>query len=73
MYQEIFKTFENVKNLAGKAWEHATAIDLLSNSNIKDCSIHCFHYQQIFECFFKHILEFLVFSGSYSPESIPLS
>jgi len=57
MYQEFFKAFENVENLGGKAWEHAFAIDLLNNTHIKDCSIHCFHYQQMFECFFKHILE----------------
>ena len=39
MYQELFKAFENVKNLGGKAWEHAVAIDLLNSSNIQDCSI----------------------------------
>ncbi|MDM8564742.1 hypothetical protein QUF74_03730 [Candidatus Halobeggiatoa sp. HSG11] len=66
MYQEIFKAFENVKSLGGKAWEHATAIDLLSSSNIQDCSIHCFHYQQMFECFFKHILETKSQFGAYS-------
>ena len=57
MYQDRFKLFENVENLAGKAWEHAVAIDVLNNTNIKDCSIHCFHYQQMFELFFKHLLE----------------
>lgn len=57
MYQELFRDFENTKNLAGKSWEHAVAIDLLNSSNIQDCSIHCFHYQQMLECFFKHILE----------------
>jgi predicted lactoylglutathione lyase len=56
MYQEIFNAFENVKNLGGKTWEHAMAIDFFQSSPIQDCSIHCFHYQQIFECFFKHIL-----------------
>lgn len=66
MYQELFKTFENVKHLGGKAWEHAVAIDLLNNSNIKDCSIHCFHYQQLFEYFFKHILETKSQFGAYS-------
>jgi len=66
MYQEFFKAFENVENLGGKAWEHALAIDLLNNSNIKDCSIHCFHYQQMFECFFKHILETKSKFGAYS-------
>jgi len=35
MYQELFQDFENTKNLAGKAWEHAIAIDLLNNSNIQ--------------------------------------
>ena len=28
----MFLQFENVENLGGKAWEHATAIDLISNS-----------------------------------------
>ncbi|MCK5917539.1 MAG: hypothetical protein KAG34_03900 [Cocleimonas sp.] len=27
MYQEKFKAFENIKTLAGKAWEHAVAIE----------------------------------------------
>ena len=66
MYQELFKAFENIENLGGKAWEHAVAIDLLTHSNIKDCSIHCFHYQQMFECFFKHILEMKSQFGAYS-------
>ena len=66
IYQELFKDFENTKNLSGKAWEHAVAIDLLNSSNIEDCSIHCFHYQQMFECFFKHMLETKSQFGSYS-------
>jgi hypothetical protein len=44
MYQEKFKQFENIENLAGKSWEHAVAIDVLNKTTIKDCSIHCFHY-----------------------------
>ncbi|MEN8221413.1 MAG: hypothetical protein ABFS56_34760 [Pseudomonadota bacterium] len=66
MYQELFKAFENVNNLGGKAWEHAVALDLLNSSNIQDCSIHCFHYQQMFECFFKYILETKSQFGAYS-------
>jgi len=66
MYQDKFKQFENVENLAGKAWEHAVAIDVLNNTNIKDCSIHCFHYQQMLELFFKHLLEVKTQFGSYS-------
>jgi len=66
MYQHKFKQFENVENLAGKAWEHAVAIDVLNNTNIKDCSIHCFHYQQMLELFFKHLLEVKTQFGSYS-------
>lgn len=66
MYQAFFKNFENVKNLGGKAWEHATALDLLNNSTIQDCSIHCFHYQQMFECFFKYLLETRSQFGAYS-------
>jgi hypothetical protein len=66
MYQEIFNAFENVKNLGGKTWEHAMAIDFFQSSPIQDCSIHCFHYQQMFECFFKHILETKSQFGAYS-------
>lgn len=66
MYQELFKAFENVKNLGGKAWEHAVAIDFFHSSCIQDCSIHCFHYQQMFECFFQHILETKSQFGAYS-------
>ncbi len=66
MYQERFKQFENVENLAGKAWEHAVALDVLNNTSIKDCSIHCFHYQQMLELFFKHLLETKTQFGSYS-------
>lgn len=65
-YSELFKLFENHKNLAGKAWEHAMALDLLNNSSIEDCSIHCFHYQQMFECLFKHTLATHSQFGSYS-------
>lgn len=66
MYQKLFASFENVKNLAGKAWEHAVALDFLNSTSIQDCSIHCFHYQQMLECFFKHILETKSQFGAYS-------
>lgn len=66
MYQEKFNCFENVENLAGKAWEHAVTIDVLNTTLIKDCSIHCFHYQQMLELFFKHLLETKSEFGSYS-------
>lgn len=66
MYQEKFKKFENIENLAGKAWEHAVAIDVLNTTNIKDCSIHCFHYQQMLELLFKYLLEIKSEFGSYS-------
>jgi len=66
MYTELLNVFKNVKNLGGKAWEHAVALDLLNTTEIEDCSIHCFHYQQMFECFFKHILETKSKFGSYS-------
>jgi hypothetical protein len=65
MYQDKFKAFENIKTLAGKAWEHAVAIDVLNDTNIEDCSIHCFHYQQMLELLFKHILETKSEFGSY--------
>ena len=66
MYQEKLDQFKNIQNLAGKAWEHAMAIDLLSETDIKDCSIECFHYQQMMELFFKHLLETKSKFGSYS-------
>lgn len=57
MYAEQFNLFENVENLGGKAWQHAVNIDFIEQQPIiKDCSIHCFHYQQMFEMLFKHIL-----------------
>ena len=66
MYQELFNTFENAKNLGGKAWEHAVNLDFLDGTIIQDCSIHCFHYQQMLECFLKHVLETKSQFGVYS-------
>jgi len=66
MYKSKFEKFENVENLAGKAWQHSVAIDALNQTNIKECSIHCFHYQQMFELFFKHLLETKSRFGAYS-------
>lgn len=58
MYAEQLKQFENVRNLGGKAWQHAVSIDFIEQQPIiEDCSIHCFHYQQMFEMLFKYILE----------------
>ena len=57
MYAEKLKQFHNVENLGGKAWEHAVMIDLVEKSDIKDCAMHCFHYQQMFELLLKHLLE----------------
>jgi hypothetical protein len=57
MYAEKLKQFENVENLGGKAWEHAVMIDCAEKTSIKDCSMHCFHYQQMFELLFKYLLE----------------
>jgi len=58
MYAKYLAMFENVENLGGKAWQHAVSIDFLEQQPIiKDCSIHCFHYQQMFEMLCKHILE----------------
>ena len=57
MYAEKLKHFENVENLGGKAWEHAVAIDLLATVKLKDCSMHCVHYQQMLEMLLKHLLE----------------
>jgi len=66
MYQALFQPFENVENLGGKAWQHSVNIDFIEQSNIKDCSIHCFHYQQMFEMLFKHLLETKSEFGSFS-------
>lgn len=65
MYAEKLKQFENVENLGGKAWEHAVIVDLTEKSGIKDCSMHCFHYQQMFELLFKHLLETKTEFGAY--------
>jgi len=66
MYKDKFKKFENIENLAGKAWEHAVAIDVLKNTDIKDESLECFHYQQMIELFIKHLLETKSKFGSFS-------
>jgi hypothetical protein len=66
MYQEKFKKFKNIENLAGKSWAHAVAIDVLAITDIKDCSIESFHYQQMIELFFKHLLETKSQFGAYS-------
>ncbi len=66
MYQEKFKEFENIENLAGKAWEHAVVLEHFSAMNINDCSIECFHYQQMLELFIKYLSESYSRYGSYS-------
>ena len=66
MYQEKLSKFKNIENLAGKSWEYAVAIDVLKTTDIKDCSIECFHYQQMIELFLKHLLETRSQFGSYS-------
>ncbi len=65
MYTEKLQHFENVKNLGGKAWEHAKVCDWVSSSGIDDCAMHCFHFQQIFELLFKHLLETHTEFGAY--------
>ena len=65
MYAEKLKQFENIETLGGKAWEHAKACDLIEGANIKDCSLHCFHYQQMFELLLKHLLETKTEFGAY--------
>lgn len=66
MYQERIKCFENIEHLGSKAWEHAVTLDILNKTNIKDCSIHCFHYQQKMELLIKHLLETQSEFGAYS-------
>ncbi|MFZ2724992.1 MAG: HEPN domain-containing protein [Methylococcaceae bacterium] len=66
MYAEKLNHFENTENLGGKAWEHAVACDVISKTAIKDCAMHCFHYQQMFEMLFKYILETKSEFGAFS-------
>ncbi len=66
MYAELFKKFNEAENLGGKAWQHAVTIDLLEKNAFKDCSMHCFHYQQMLEMFFKYLLEIKSKFGAYS-------
>lgn len=65
MYAEKLKQFEKKKNLADKAYQHAVAIDLLEKVEFDDCSMHCFHYQQMFELLLKHLLENYSKFGAY--------
>ena len=65
MYTEKLKHFKNAKNLGGKAWEHARVCDMVSDSDIDDCAMHCFHFQQLFELLFKHLLETRSEYGAY--------
>ena len=65
-YSEQFQKFENSNTLAGKAWQHAVNIDLLEKTTIRDCSLHCFHYQQMLEMLIKFILETHSTYGAYS-------
>lgn len=65
-YSEQFQNFENSNTLAGKAWQHAVNIDLLEKTTIRDCSLHCFHYQQMLEMLIKFILETQSTYGAYS-------
>lgn len=65
MYAEKLRQFKNVENLGGKAWEHAVMLDLAEKSEINDCAMHCFHFQQLFELLFKHLLEVKSKFGAY--------
>jgi HEPN domain-containing protein len=65
MYAEKLKQFKNIENLSGKAWQHAAAIDLIETLDTTDCSMHCFHYQQMIEMLIKHLLEVKSKFGSY--------
>ena len=65
MYADKLHYFENVENLGGKAWEHATAMDLISHSQIANGSMHGFHDQQMFEWRLKHLLETKTTSGAF--------
>jgi len=65
MYKEKLKVFANQETLAGKSWQHAAAIDLIANLDLKDCSMHCFHYQKMFEMLLKFLLETKSKYGAY--------
>lgn len=65
MYAEKLKQFAKKKNLADKAYQHAVSLDYLEQVEFDDCSMHCFHYQQMFELLFKHVLETRTKFGSY--------
>ncbi len=65
MYADKLAVFKNAETLAGKAWQHALSIDLIENTDVKDCSMHCFHYQQMLEMLFKFLLEQKSKFGSY--------
>jgi len=65
MYKEKLQAFANQESLIGKAWQHAAAIDLIETSDIKDCSMHCFHYQQMLEMLLKFLLEKKSRYGAY--------
>ncbi len=57
-YQNLLNVYENQSTLAGKAWQHACSIDLFNDfGKIEDCSMHCYHYQQMFEFLFKYTIE----------------
>jgi HEPN domain-containing protein len=66
MYAELLKNFENAETLGGKAWQHALNVDLIEQANIRDCSLHCFHYQQMLEMLFKYLLETYSKHGLYA-------
>jgi len=66
MYAELLNNFENAETLGGKAWQHAVNLDLIEQVNIKDCSLHCFHYQQLLEMLLKYVLESQSKHGLYS-------
>jgi HEPN domain-containing protein len=66
MYATQLAQFADIQNLGGKAWEHAVTLDLLATAKLKDCSLHCFHYQQMLEMLLKHLLETQSKFGAYS-------
>ena len=65
MYKEKLEIFANQETLAGKAWQHAAAIDLIASLDLSDCSMHCFHYQQMLEMLLKFLLETKSKYGAY--------
>ena len=64
-YANRLNRFTDTENLSEKAWQHAVTIDLIATEKLKNCSLHCFHYQQMLEILLKYLLETKSLYGTY--------